>query len=74
VVLIRPLAANGEVIAIRKTEINQRTRVQNLEHASGMLNILDEAQIFDLLAYLISDGESAHSAFHSRAAAVPEPK
>jgi hypothetical protein len=41
---------------------------------AGMLNILDEAQIFALLAYLISDGESDHSAFHSRAATVPDAK
>ncbi len=74
VVSIRPLAANEEVVAIRKTEINQRNVSKISNMPPGMLNILDEAQIFDLLAYLISDGESAHSAFHSRAAAVPEAK
>ena len=60
VVSIRPLAANEEVVAIRKTEINQRTVSKISNMPPGMLNILDEAQILDLLAYLISDGESAH--------------
>ena len=74
VVSIRPLAANEEVVAIRKTEINQRTVSKISNMPPGMLNILDEAQIFDLLAYLIADGDSAHAAFHSRAAAVSEAK
>ena len=73
-VSIRPLGANEELVTIRKMEINQRN-VSNISNMpSGMLNILDEAQIFDLLAYLISDGESAHSAFDSPAAAVSEAK
>lgn len=71
-VSIRPLGE--EAVAIRKTEINQRTASKISNMPPGMLNILDEAQIFDLLAYLISDGESAHSAFQSRDTAVPEPK
>ena len=71
---IRPLVANEEVVAIRKTEINQRT-VSNVSNMPpGMLNTLDESQVFDLLAYLISDGEPAQPAFHSPAAAVPEAK
>ena len=72
VVSIRPLGE--EAVAIRKTEINQRSVSKISNMPPGMLNILDEAQIFDLLAYLISDGESDYSAFHSRAAAVPEAK
>jgi putative heme-binding domain-containing protein len=73
-VSIRPMAANEEVVAIHKTEIKQRTVSKISNMPPGMLNILDEAQILDLLAYLISDGESAHSAFHSQAAAAPEAK
>jgi len=34
---------------------------------SGMLDTLEESQIFDLLAYLLSDGNSERSAFHSTA-------
>ena len=74
VVSIRPLAANEEVVAIRKTEINQRTVSKTSNMPPGMLNILDEAQILDLLAYLISDGETTHTAFQPRAAPVPESK
>ena len=51
VVSIRPHAANEEVAAIRKTEINQRTVSKISNMPPGMLNILDEAQILDLLAY-----------------------
>jgi uncharacterized repeat protein (TIGR03806 family) len=71
---IRPPGANEEMVAIRKTEIRERnvSRISNMP--PGILNILDESQIFDLLAYLISDGDSAHAAFQSRAAAVPEGK
>jgi hypothetical protein len=47
----------------RKTKINQRTVSKISNMPPSMLNILDEAQIFDLLAYLISDGDSAHAAF-----------
>jgi putative heme-binding domain-containing protein len=74
VVSIRPLAANEEVVTIHKTEINQRTVSKISNMPPSMLNILDEAQILDLLAYLISDGESAQSAFHSQAPAVPDVK
>jgi putative heme-binding domain-containing protein len=74
VVSIRPLAASEEVVTIRKTEIKERSVSKISNMPPGVLNILDEAQIFDLLAYLSSDGDSAHPAFHSPAAAVPEAK
>jgi uncharacterized repeat protein (TIGR03806 family) len=74
VVSIRPVSATEEVLAIRKTEIGDRNVSKISNMPSGMLNTLDETQIFDLLAYLIFDGAPAHAAFHSRAPAVPEAK
>jgi hypothetical protein len=32
---------------------------------AGVLNTLTEAQVLDLLAYLISDGDSDHAVFRS---------
>jgi uncharacterized repeat protein (TIGR03806 family) len=75
VVSIRPLAANEEGVSIRKTEIKERTISKISNMPSGMLNTLDEAQIFDLLAYLMSEGAASHAAFRSKTAApVPEPE
>ena len=39
-----------------------------------ILNTLDESQVLDLLAYLLSDGESTHAAFSSGATAIPKTK
>jgi len=41
---------------------------------TGILNTLQETQVLDLLAYLISDGDSAHIAFRSGAATIPPAK
>ena len=54
------------MITIRKADIRQRALSKTSNMPTGMLNTLDESGILDLLAYLISDGESNHAAFHSR--------
>jgi uncharacterized repeat protein (TIGR03806 family) len=73
VVVIRPLGA-GEDVTIRKADIRGRdvSRVSNMP--PGTLSTLSEKQILDLLAYLISDGDSKHSAFQPVPAAPPPAK
>lgn len=73
VVVIRPLGA-GEDVTIRKADIRGRdvSRVSNMP--PGTLSTLSEKQILDLLAYLISDGDSKHSAFQPVPAAPPAAK
>ena len=66
VVIMRPPTATEEMITIRKADIRQRALSKTSNMPTGMLNALDESGILDLLAYLISDGESNHAAFHSR--------
>jgi uncharacterized repeat protein (TIGR03806 family) len=73
-VSIRPLAANEEVVVIRKTDIDERNLSQLSNMPSGILDTLDEAQILDLLAYLTSDGNASHSAFHSPSPAALRPQ
>ena len=64
-VLIRPLAASEEVVTIRKADIRRRTLSTISNMPTGIVNTLSEAQILDLLAYLIADGDSEHSAFRA---------
>ncbi|MBI3849781.1 MAG: PQQ-dependent sugar dehydrogenase [Verrucomicrobia bacterium] len=71
----RPATPQGEdAITIRKTDIRRRelSKVSNMP--AGILNTLQETQILDLLAYVISDGSSNHVAFGSGAAAIPSTK
>ncbi|HMJ63721.1 MAG TPA: c-type cytochrome, partial [Candidatus Binatia bacterium] len=63
-IVIRPPLA-PDAMTIRKSEIRQRMLSKTSNMPSGMLDTLDESQILDLLAYLLSDGNSEHSAFHS---------
>jgi putative heme-binding domain-containing protein len=74
VVVVLPQTAASEAITIRKSDIHRRelSKVSNMP--AGMLNTLQEPQILDLLAYLISDGNSNHAAFVSGAAANPAAK
>lgn len=58
VVVMRPPTATEEMITIRKTDIRQRALSKNSNMPTGTLNTLNESQILDLLAYLISNGES----------------
>jgi putative heme-binding domain-containing protein len=74
VVVVLPQTATAEVVTIRKSDILRRglSKVSNMP--SGTLNTLQATQILDLLAYLISDGNSNHLAFSSGAAANPAAK
>jgi putative heme-binding domain-containing protein len=74
VVVVLPQTAIAQAITIRKSDIRRRelSKVSNMP--TGILNTLQESQILELLAYLISDGNSNHAAFASGAAGSPTPK
>ncbi|MBI3852587.1 MAG: PQQ-dependent sugar dehydrogenase [Verrucomicrobia bacterium] len=74
VVVVLPQTAIAEAVTIRKRDIRRRelSKVSNMP--AGILNTLQEAQVLDLLAYLISDGNSNHVAFVSGAVANPAAK
>ena len=55
-IVLRPLAATEEVITIRKADIRRRVLSTTSNMPTGMLNTLEEAEILDLLAYLLSRG------------------
>jgi putative heme-binding domain-containing protein len=69
---IRSLAATEEVVTIRKADIRRRgfSKISNMP--VGIVNTLSEAQILDLLAYLISDGDLSNAAFRSSAAVLDQ--
>ena len=74
VVVVLSQTATAEAVTIRKTDIRRRdlSKVSNMR--TGNLNTLQESQILDLLAYLLSDGNSNHVAFVSGAATNPAVK
>jgi uncharacterized repeat protein (TIGR03806 family) len=74
VVVMRPPTATEEMITILKTDIRRRELSKISNMPTGILDTLDEAQVLDLLAYLISDGESTHGAFRSPAPTNPAAK
>jgi uncharacterized repeat protein (TIGR03806 family) len=57
------LSQTAEPVSLRKSDIRRRelSKVSNMP--AGILNALQTNQILDLLAYLISDGNSNHVAF-----------
>ena len=60
-VVIRPWAAPDELVTVRKTHIRASSMTSNMP--AGIVNSLNEGQVLDMLAYLISNGDAAHSAF-----------
>jgi uncharacterized repeat protein (TIGR03806 family) len=72
-VLIRPTGSE-EVVTIRKADIRKRALSPISNMPTGMLNTLNETQILDLLALLISDGNPDHAAFSAGALAIPPAK
>ena len=74
VVVVLPQTATAEPVTIRKADITRRelSKVSNMP--VGILNTLQENQILDLLAYIVSDGVSNHAAFRSDSLAVPGSK
>ena len=64
-VVIRPPTANESAVTIRKNDIRTRALSKISNMPTGTPNTLRATQILDLLAYLISEGNSEHAAFLS---------
>jgi uncharacterized repeat protein (TIGR03806 family) len=71
--VIRPLLATDTTMNIRKSDIRQRTLSKTSNMPTSMLNTLEESQILDLLAYLLSDPDSDTAALRS-SAEKPKPE
>ena len=56
--VVRPSLANDTTVTIRKSDIRERSLSKTSNMPTGMLNTLEETQILDLLAYLLSDSNS----------------
>jgi putative heme-binding domain-containing protein len=65
VVVLRPPLASEAPVPIPKADIRSRALSKSSNMPSGILNVLRDLQILDLLAYLISDGDASHAAFRS---------
>jgi putative heme-binding domain-containing protein len=61
--VIRPLTADEPPVTVRKADIRSRTLSPTSNMPTGTVNVLSEAQIMDLLAWLISAGHADHAAF-----------
>ena len=61
--VLLPQVANAEPVTISKKEIHRRELSKISNMPAGILNTLRTNQVLDLLAYLISDGNSNHMAF-----------
>ena len=73
-IVVRPLSAIEDAVTIQKTDVRRRGLSQISNMPTGVLNTLPETQVLDLLAYLISDGDSDHDAFRSGATTIPPAK
>jgi uncharacterized repeat protein (TIGR03806 family) len=73
-VVIRPLSALEAAVSIPKTDIRRRTLSSLSNMPTGIANTLNETQILDLLAYLISDDDPKHIVFHSAGTESPAAK
>ena len=62
-VVVRPLAAFQDAVTLRKADIRHRALSKVSNMPTGIVNSLEEKQILDLLAYLISDGNAEYVAF-----------
>ena len=74
IVVVLPQTATAEAASLRKSDIRRRelSKVSNMP--AGIFNTLEESQILDLLAYIISDGNSNHLAFVTGATVFPAAK
>jgi uncharacterized repeat protein (TIGR03806 family) len=59
VVVLRP--GSGEPLTVEKSKVVQRRRSELSNMPLGVVNVLQKAQVLDLLAYLISDPEPKKS-------------
>jgi putative heme-binding domain-containing protein len=53
--MLRPSAASDTTVTVRKSEIRERQLSKISNMPAGILNTLEETQILDLLAYLVSE-------------------
>lgn len=53
---MRTGSAVDELVRIRKSDVRRRTKSSVSNMPSGMVNVLEQDQILDLLAYLLKDG------------------
>jgi putative heme-binding domain-containing protein len=60
VVVLRP-APPAEPVMIAKTEIAERRRSEQSNMPAGMLNVLHEDEVLDLLAYLLGEAQPRSS-------------
>jgi putative heme-binding domain-containing protein len=74
VIVLRALSATDAPVTIRKADIRGRALSKVSNMPAGIANTLQEKQVLDLLAYLISDGNFEDSAFHSEGTATPSAK
>jgi len=68
IVVLRPPLASDGPLTIRKADIRRRALSRSSNMPTGILNTLDETQVIDLLAYLVSDGDSEHVVFRASTA------
>ena len=68
--VLLPQTATAQAIALRKSDIRRRELSQVSNMPAGILNTLQQNQILDLLAYLISDANSNHVAFATGATSL----
>jgi len=74
IVVVLPQTATAEATSLRKGDIRRRelSKVSNMP--AGILNTLQGNQILDLLAYVLSDGNSNHVSFVTGATVTPATK
>jgi uncharacterized repeat protein (TIGR03806 family) len=63
IVVLRPVASEASATELEKKKIRRRQKSALSPMPAGMANILTEEQVFDLLAYLVSDGNPEHPCF-----------
>ena len=65
VFILRQPGDSNPPLEIQKARVKRRVVFPTSNMPTGLLNSLDEGQILDLLAYIISDGDSKHAAFRT---------
>jgi len=74
VIVVVPQIATAESVTIRKADILHREISKLSNMPAGILNTLKENQVLDLLAYIMSDGDTNHIVFRSTSTALPGSK
>ena len=63
VLVLRPLSSGEPMIEIDRKKIRRRQRSTVSPMPAGMANTLPKEQLLDLMAYLLSDGDSTGPMF-----------